>query len=203
MSNGIKTQSKLLKIVGLIFYGITAIFIVLWVNGYDVEAFTALFTFVAVALHNNEKLADFISPPKKPVKDMTQSEFLELVRSSDAKLDWESTWTPTGNELFFKEDPMFRFRNTEQQNEDFIARWANCHPDPKAWGEYHDLYYGTSQIKRFLLVNVDGGRGCLPHPIGHTDKVAYLDYKVAAIHDGLDTLDEYMSRSHLQIEADS
>ncbi|MFW9878739.1 MAG: hypothetical protein ACFFG0_37145 [Candidatus Thorarchaeota archaeon] len=135
---------------------------------------------------------------------MSQSELLQLVKDSDPKKDWHglsnNSWT---SEAFFKEDPKLRFRvkyiDEGIQNDDFIEEWANKHPDPKATGYWYDLYYDGNLIERFILVSVDGGRAILPPPDEYTGKVTMMNYKVAQIHDILNTLDQYIKRSGLEI----
>jgi len=91
------------------------------------------------------------------------------------------------------------------QCKDFREPWANRHPDPSATGYWCNLYYGSTLVKKLILVAVDGGRAMLPIPQRgrknmRSDRVLPLDYKVAQIHDRLGTLEEYMSRSGLMVE---
>jgi len=77
--------------------------------------------------------------------------------------------------------------------------WATRHPDPNAYREIYEIYYGTSFIEEKMLVSVDGFRASLPLPKIRTNKVKKEDYQFARIVDQLNTLDEYMSRANLEV----
>lgn len=118
------------------------------------------------------------------------------IMSSDSK----NHWRRSVKTVFFKENVNLRFEEI-RLDENFYEDWANKHPDPNAVKYYYDLYYGSTIIKRFLLVGVDGSRALLPPPKTSKDLIVYsLDYKVAQIHDRSGNLEEYMKRSGLKRE---
>jgi len=77
--------------------------------------------------------------------------------------------------------------------------WATKHPDPNAYREIYEIYYGASFIEEKMLVSVDGFRASLPLPEVGTNKVKKEDYQFAKIVDQLNTLDEYMNRANLEV----
>lgn len=158
--------------------------------------------------------ADKLWPPrgaKPPAAPIPLHDALELERTileSDAKENWRSQPQQSKSARIFKRDVNLRFEISHDddgtQCEDFKEEWANHFPDPHATGLFCDLYYGASMIERFVLVSVDGGRALLPLPKSSVDlQVPLLTYKVAQIHDTLGSLDGYMFRSGLKVEAES
>lgn len=202
----IKENSKVLNVIGAVFFLFTFIAGILWVFGKDVESISFIFSLLTSIFFGLPHLAEFILPARKPIKDMTFDELLNFIRESDSERDWHGinrNWT---SEMFLKEDPRLRFRAnfTDKgiQCEDFKEDWANCYPNPKATGYYYDLYFDGNLIERFILVSVDGGRSSLPIPDFYSKQVCLIDYKVAQIHDTLKTLDKYMNLSKLKLEAE-
>lgn len=121
--------------------------------------------------------------------------------------DWLSQPQQSKSVRIFKRDVNLRFETSYEndgiQCEDFKEEWANRFPDPHATGVFCDLYYAASRIERFVLVSVDGGRALLPLPKSALDlRVPALTYKVAQIHDTLGSLDGYMLRSGLRVQAE-
>lgn len=113
--------------------------------------------------------------------------------------------------MSYVHNPSLRFEMSHLddgvQQEHFVAPWANKHPDPKAVGLWCDLFFGSTLIERFILVGVDGMRALVPLPrkLDRTpggSEIQPLDYKVAKIHDSLNTLDEYIKRSGLSVTVD-
>ncbi len=80
--------------------------------------------------------------------------------------------------------------------------WATKHPDPAAYRETYEIYYGSSFVEERLLVSVDGHRASLPLPEVNTNRVNAKDYHFAQIVDQLDTLDEYMKRAGLEVSSE-
>lgn len=138
----------------------------------------------------------------------SRQEIFEAIISSDSKEDWDSSGSigATGGETrYFKKNVNLRFELSYGEDgiqcKDFKENWANKHPDQKATGYWHHLYFGSTLIDSFILVSVDGARASLPVPRSPQDLVVSpLYYKVAQIHDTLGTLDEYMIRSGLRLE---
>jgi hypothetical protein len=199
----VKENVKALKVIGTIFFAATFISGVAWLKGKDAEPVTFVLSLCASIFFGLPHLAEFILPSRKPVKDMTYDELLIFILESDPIEDWVGLSKQWMNEVFLKEDPRLRFRakfiDDGIQNDDFIAEWANRHRDKKAVGYWYDLYFDWNLIKRFILVSVDGGKAKIPPPRGHNKDIKELDYRVAQIHDTLQTLDEYLVRSGLRV----
>ena len=145
-----------------------------------------------------------VSLSSNPTKENIERAILE----SDAKIDWSRGGDDNRSVVSYVHDMNLRFEtlftDDGKQCDDFREPWANCHPDPNATGYWCNLYYGTTLVERFILVSVDGARAMVPVPkVGkdgyRPDTVLPLDYKVAQIHDSLETLDEYLERSHLKV----
>ena len=200
----IKSNKRALSAIAGVFFALTFLSAILWVLGQEIEPVAFILSLITSTFYGLPYLAEFLVPSRKPVKDMTYEELLNFVELSQAKNDWGGVSTKWISEKFHKEDPLLRFRAkyTDEgiQNHNYQDKWANCHPDPSATGYWYDLYYDGNLIKRFILVGVDGDRSYLPPPDFQTGKVAYLNYKVAQIHDNSSTLEEYITRSKLEIE---
>lgn len=128
-------------------------------------------------------------------------EIENAIISSDSQTDWIHNSKGLKSTAVYKKDSNLRFEvsiaDEDLQNRRFQEPWANKHPDPNSTGYYYDLYYGSTLIKRYILVGVDGERALLPLPDRTTLQVDEMSYKVAQIHDTTGTLDEYMQRSGL------
>ena len=97
-------------------------------------------------------------------------------------------------------DVRIKRRNIDFDFDKFAGEdWATGHPDPTAYREVYEIYYGSSFIEEKLLVSVDGHRATLPLPKVNTVLVSRDDYHFASIIDQLNTLDEYMRRAGLEI----
>ncbi|MBI1291192.1 hypothetical protein GC173_08095 [bacterium] len=135
---------------------------------------------------------------------MTFNEITSILLGGD-----KSQWTAIedrGTEVFaYKGDPLLRieYQGHEETETRFEEEWANRHPNPAAYRAWFRVYYGPSLIDKKLLVFVDGYRAVLPMPKAGTTVVPQADYRFAQIVDTLDTLDEYLQRSRLTVEADS
>lgn len=110
---------------------------------------------------------------------------------------WERIST-NGDYAFCKEDVNLRIvcnlDEEDIQQEDFQEPWANNFPNPSATGYYYNLYYGSTLLRRFILVSVDGGRALLPLPEIGTMEVSQAELKVAEIFDTTGALAEYLNR---------
>ena len=201
----VKESTRAINVLAGVFFLLTFLSGLAWIVGANIEPVAFVLSLCASSLFGLPHLAEFILPSRKPIRDMTHDELLDFVKSSDPKMHWKGITRSWISEVFLKEDPRLRFRAkfTEDgiQNEDFKDKWANRHPDPHATGYWYDLYYDGNLIERFLLVSVDGGRATLPAPDWQTGKVTSMNYRVAQIHDTLGTLDEYIRRSGLDIDA--
>jgi len=139
----------------------------------------------------------------KKISELSTSEILDVVKNSSSD-NWEVHFSQDAEIAVFKNDPALRieFKHSEESvhNDDFYEKWANKFPDPHATSYYYYLYYGSTRLKEFILVSVDGGRALMPLPKSAIDlTVDPLRYKIAEIFDLFDSLDEYMKRAGLQL----
>ncbi len=134
----------------------------------------------------------------------------KTIIASDPRSDWNTITENSKTITSYKKDMNLRFEVKYEedgiQSENFNEPWANSFPDPSATGYWCGLYYGATLIQRFILISVDGGRALLPLPKTRSGDTIFpnlvlpLDYKVAQIHDSLDTLQEYMSLAGLYVK---
>jgi hypothetical protein len=141
-------------------------------------------------------------------EDNSYDKIIKLILGSDSKSDWNGVSSGEKSIMYFKPNVHIRFEMNYQDNgvhlSGFKEPWANKHPDPNATSYWCDLYFDSTLIERFILVSVDGGRAMLPLPISRTDlRVGLLRFKVAQIHDSIDTLSDYMRRSNLQLDLEN
>ena len=86
---------------------------------------------------------------------------------------------------------------------EFDEPWAKSHPDPKAVAVDYVVKYGSSFVDKHTLVSVDGHRATLPMPKSMDDlRVDKTDVNFARIVDIVDRVDEYLSRSKIQVVDD-
>ena len=101
----------------------------------------------------------------KHLVEMNHDELLSVVESSDPILDWDVSYSEPQVIAVYKEDPDLRIEHEHsppyQHSDDFREKWANKFPDRHATSYYYDLYFGTTRLKRIILVHVDGGRTIL------------------------------------------
>ncbi|MBI3740926.1 MAG: hypothetical protein HY257_04115 [Chloroflexi bacterium] len=143
------------------------------------------------------------------LKDSSWENIERIIMSSDPKNDWNSVSDNWVTIVSYKKDTNLRFEIRYEgdgiQAEDFVEPWANRFPDPHATGYWCNLYFGSTLVRKFVLVSVDGGRALLPLPRklkksrNFPDQVLPLDYKIAEIHDSLGTLRQYMKLAGLTL----
>ncbi|MDR4498546.1 MAG: hypothetical protein MRK02_11605 [Candidatus Scalindua sp.] len=200
----IKTYKHALRVIGGVFFFLALVAGIFWIAGIDIEPVAFFLGLLSSLFLASPSIAEYFMPDRKPVKDMTFSEILEFIPTTDAVNDWHGISKKWASEWFLKEDPRLRFRakfiDDGIQNENFQAEWANCHPDKNASGVWHDLYYDGAFLDRIILVSVDGGRALIPPPEFESGKINRYKYHVAKIHDTINTLDEYIRRSKLELE---
>ena len=136
--------------------------------------------------------------------DMSQEELLSIVAASDPISDWDVSFSGPQALAVYKEYTNLRIEHEHSSNylhsDDFHEKWANKFPDSHASSYYYDLYFGPTRLRRILLVHVDGGRASLPMPQSAVDlRVDKISLNVARIFDNLGTLDDYFSRSGLEL----
>lgn len=132
---------------------------------------------------------------------MTYDELLSIIDESE-KDDW--VFSDERGVYTFKHDLNVRIerRDIDHDSDKFHGEhWATNHPDPNAYRVTYDIYYGASFVKEVLMVSVDGHRATLPIPERKTLKVKAQDYSFAQVVDQLGTLEEYMRRAGLEVEA--
>lgn len=200
----IRKRQNGLKLGGFCFFIFSLIGGVFWLSGYEIEPLVFVLSVIASSLWGLRLLADYISPPRKKISEMNKEELFEFIMNSDSKTDWTRISTPEKVESYLNEDPRLRFSHSHLddgiQEKRFSEKWANCHPDSNASGHWYDLLYDGNKIERFLMVSVDGHRALLPPPVLTTNKVKIMDYKVALINDYMNSCNDYIRRSKLEIE---
>ncbi|NOS76865.1 MAG: hypothetical protein HOP35_02865 [Nitrospira sp.] len=164
-----------------------------------------LFTAIRLVLH----AASEPSPALPRLSGTPSLTYIEqTILHSDPQEGWECVSNGVSSVRINKTDVNLRLEMTYAdggiQREFFKADWANRHPDPSATGYWCDIYYGSTQVFRTILVSVDGGRALLPVPRqqgveGKMTEVLLYDYRIAQLFDSLGTVDEYMRRSGLSI----
>lgn len=156
-----------------------------------------------------DKIVEFFKPDR--LKHPSHKNIENLILESSASGDWKKSQTSTRQTISYVHNPNLRFEMSHLddgvQQENFVAPWANKHPDPKAVGIWCDLFFGSTLIERFILVGIDGMRALVPPPrkpdrTPGGSEIQPLDHKVAKIHDSLNTLDEYIKRSGLSVTVD-
>ena len=134
---------------------------------------------------------------------MDYGQVLGAIENSHPTDDWVGLTIGTKTTKIYFHDVNLRiecsFDGEDIQCEDFKDEWANNHPNSKATGYFYNVYYGSTLLKRVILVNVDGGNASLPVPDFKTKQVRKFDYVVANLFNTTSTLREYMQRSKLAI----
>jgi len=197
----IKNNPHSLRETALLFFALALFGGVIWISGKDVEPIVWFLASISTLVFVSPKLARFVLPDTKPVRQMNYDEILDFVEKSNAKLEWKLIQIDCAEEAFLKEDPRLRIRvqrddagiHSKNFNESWVAEYSN----PIANSYWHDLAYDGALIDRFVLVSVDGGQAELPMPDPTTLEVDPLTYKVAQIFDQHHTLEEYMKRAGL------
>ena len=194
----VKENEHSLREVALIFFILALFAGVIWLTGRDAEPVTFMLGSICTLLYFSPKLARFVVPDRKPVRDMSYDEILDFIMASDAKLDWKWIETNWAEEAFLKEDPRLRikvrFDDTGMHQKDFTESWMAALPDVSANSYWFDLSYDHALIDRFILVSVDGNKTELPVPEPGTLEIAQLNYRIAQIFDQHNTLEAYIGK---------
>ncbi len=141
---------------------------------------------------------------RNPTKDNIE----RVILQSDPVADWIGHADSEKSMYSYAHDVNLRLEmlNDDRgiQCEDFREPWANKFPDRRATGYWCNLFYGATQIDRYILVAVDGARALLPTPRLDLEnssmlQVRTIDYKVAQIYDTIRTLDQYMKSAGLHV----
>ncbi len=199
----VKENTNPLQVIGGLFFVLAFIFGLIWIGGKDVEAIAFVLGILSSLFFASPSVAEYFYPNRKPVRYMTFEDILSFIPITDYKNDWHGISREWASEWFLKEDPRLRvrakFTDDGVQNDDFKEPWANCHPNSRATGYWYELYYDGAFIDRILLVSVDGGRAVIPPPSLRTGKIERYEYSIAKINDVLNTVDEYIERSGLEL----
>jgi len=97
----------------------------------------------------------------------------------------------------FKNDLLVTIRRAPQEERhSFAEPWAAKFPDPNAWVELYDLFYGPSLVERFYFASVDGGRAAIPYPKSRDDlRITAWQYAIARAVSRGSELDKYLERA--------
>ena len=79
----VKGNAKAINVFAAVFLGLTFISGLAWMLGAEVEPVAFVLGLCSSSLFGLPHLAEFILPTRKPVKDMTHDELLQLVKQSD------------------------------------------------------------------------------------------------------------------------
>ena len=203
----IKSNEKVFRVLGVLFFLVTVAVGGLWIAGRDVESVAFVLGCISSSMFGVVEVAKYVVPDRKAVRDMGIDELLFFVQSSNAATDWKTINTEVVSEAALNEDPRLRatIRYDERgvHTEDFQEPWANNgFADPKAKSYWVEVTYDRALIYRHVLVSVDGGRAMLPMPKSRADlNVSKLSYRLAQLFDPLSTLDEYANRAGLTNDA--
>ena len=203
----IKSNEKVFRVLGVLFFLVTVAVGVLWIAGRDVESVAFVLGCISSSMFGVVEVAKYVVPDRKAVRDMGIDELLFFVQASNAATDWKTINTEVVSEAALNEDPRLRvtIRYDERgvHTEDFQEPWANnFFADPKAKGYWVEVTYDRALIYRHVLVSVDGGRAMLPMPKSRADlTVSKLTYRLAQLFDSLSTLDKYANRAGLTNDA--
>jgi hypothetical protein len=141
---------------------------------------------------------------QRPPGGKTLQEIEHIILESAGPNDWTRLAHGTATTITYAPDVNIRFEMEFEgkgvQARPFEERWAQRFPDKTASGYYCDLYYGSTLLRRFVLVSVDGGRALLPLPRSANDlSVTRLQYKIAKIHDYDQSLETYLKLAKIEV----
>lgn len=200
----IKEYKHPLRIVGGILFFLALVSGVFWIAGNEIEPLAFVLGMLSSLFLASPSVAEYFLPNRKPVRYMSLEEILDFIPTTDPIKEWHGVSRDWSSEMYLREDPRLRFRakftDDGIQQENFVAKWANKHPDSSATGYWYELYYDGAFLDRIILVAVDGTRAMIPPPEFKSGKISLYNYHVAKIHDTLKTLDEYIKRSKLKVE---
>lgn len=139
-----------------------------------------------------------LSPNKKLNKDKSLSTFDTIYNSN--RNDWD--FFEDKCTCMLRSNPKIKIVwNDFDERRAFHEKWATCYPDEDAYLCDYNIYNGDIEIKRFALVNVDGGRAILPLPRRNTNIIKRSDYFLSRLfNDRIETLHEYIIQSNLIVE---
>ena len=164
------------------------------------------------AQHEKANLARAQLDQQTLSKNPTKGNIERIILESNPEDDWISYQDNERSVFAYAHDVNLRLEMLNDgrgvQCEDFRESWANKFPDPRATGYWCNLFYGSTQIDRYILVAVDGARALLPIPrFDPRDRsmlqVRAIDYKVAQIYDTIKSLQQYMTRAGLHVAKDA
>ena len=129
---------------------------------------------------------------------------LQLIGNS-APSDW--TYYDPEAKYYFKRDVQLTIsRHPAQRDNQFPEPWAHEFPDKSAHAVKFTIYYGTTPIKDFWAVEVDGGRSYIPYPKSATvlsiNRWAYAVGRIINIANGTFSFDSYFQRAGFSVVDD-
>jgi len=196
-----KSNSGVFNVFGAIFFVLNVFMAFIWLLGRPVDALAYVLSLISALFFGIPVATRQLYPDRKPPREMSYGELLDFIEHSDPRNDWVLKSTNHASEAFLKEDPRLRITNRSDdygvQNSQFVERWANSFPDPKAVGYWYDVTYDHALIERVILIGVDGGRCLLPIPNPNTVSVPHLRWVIAAIHNEPNIFQEYTKRAGL------
>jgi hypothetical protein len=136
---------------------------------------------------------------------MTYDELMAIIEANPySEARWSHNYPHESGDMHvftLKSDLDIRIVMFGSDDELYQEKWATQHPDSSAHCVDFDIYYGASLVESGFLVSVDGCRADLPQPDAGTTVVPRRRYAIARAVDHRGSLDEYMQRAGLTVEA--
>ena len=199
----IKEYRHALRVTGGLLFAAAFLAGIFWMAGWEIEPTAFTLGMLSSLFLASPSIAEYFLPERKPVREMTFEEILEFIPTTHPTNDWHGINTDWIGERFLKEDPRLRFSakfiDDGIQNSNFKDKWANRHPHEEATGYWYNLYYDGAFLDRIVMVSIDGGRAIVPCPDIKSGKIEPYNYFVGKLFDSLESLDEYIKRSDLEV----
>jgi hypothetical protein len=97
-------------------------------------------------------------------------------------------------------DIRIEHQSSAGRDDAYIEHWACPSPGSKARTVQYSLYYRSSLVEHFMLVDIEGGEAQLPMPRhGVKLTVSPKDYALAKAVDTTGRLDQYMSQCDISV----
>jgi hypothetical protein len=130
---------------------------------------------------------------------MTYDELMEVLRRAIPQ-DW--LYNKHKGVFTYKHDLDIRIEREPSRGEEdaYLEHWACPAPDSKALKVHYSLYYRSSLVEQFTLVEVEDGEAQLPMPHhGITLTISSKDYALAKAVNVTGRLDEYLERCDVKV----
>jgi hypothetical protein len=105
----VKSNAEAINVFAAVFLGLTFVSGLAWMLDAEIEPVAFVLGLCSSSLFGLPHLAEFILPTRKPVRDMTHDELLQLIKDSDSKKDWKGLSNNWMSEVFLKEAQGFAF----------------------------------------------------------------------------------------------